>query len=188
MAGFWKKMMGDRWVGAFAASSHFVTRRVLREVRSEYRNFLEYGPGDGVLTRELVGKLPQDASFFAIERNPEFVTELNREISDPRVTIERGDAVMYARNQAENFPQSVDAAFSSIPFSFLSLDDRDALIKATSKLVKSDGVFVIFHQYSLLALPFLKKYFADVSWRFEPRNVFPCFVMVARAPRDRMSE
>ncbi len=179
MTGFWTKMMRDRWVGAFAASSKYVLRRVLSPLRPGYASFLELGPGDGILTRALIPRLPPDGRLVAIERNPLFAEELRREIRDPRVTILSGDAVQYVHERAQSTPHEVDVVYSSIPLSFLSPEDRERVISKASMLLQPGGVLIIFHQYSLLALPLLRKYFRTVEWHFEPRNVFPCFVMIA---------
>lgn len=180
MNDYFKKITRDSRVAAIAASSKYVIARVLREIGPEVSSIVEYGPGDGVLTRQLVARLPERGSVVGVERNPEFAAELREKIRDPRFVLHEGDAVAFAREHAAEAPHSIDVACSSIPLSLLSYADRDELISRTHTMLKKDGVFIVFHQYSLLVLPLLRKYFRTVDWYFEPRNVFPCFVMVAR--------
>lgn len=178
MSGFWKKMVRDRWVGAFAPSSRFVRGRVLRALPSRLNAVVEYGPGDGTITKELVTLLEPGGSLFVIERNHSFVEDLSSQFSDPRVKIVEGDAVAFAEEKVRNGEQ-VDVALSSIPLSFLSSEDRARFVKAVRASLGPGGRFIVFHQYSLLVLPLLRRHFARVRWQFEPRNFFPCFVMIA---------
>lgn len=180
MKGFLKTMLHDHLVGAFAASSRYVIARVLAAFSPNTKIVIEYGPGDGVATHAVLRSLPADGTLFAIEHNHEFAESLKHAFQDSRVVIEEGDAVVWAAERGEKHPQEADAVISSIPLTFLSKEQRDSLFRNTHRVLRPGGVFVVFHQYSLLALPLLRKYFNHVEWHFEPRNVFPCFVMIAR--------
>lgn len=180
MRGFFRTMLRDHLVGAFAASSSYVVRRVLDQIRPGDRTFIEYGPGDGVATRAVLARLPADGRLDVVEHNAQFANTLRAAIHDSRVLIEQGDAVLFAARRAHTNPRQTDFVYSSIPLTFLSRADRDLLFAKTHTLLKPTGVFVIFHQYSLISLSQLRKYFRHVEWQFEFRNVFPCFVVIAR--------
>ena len=74
---------------------------------------------------------------------------------------------------------SCDLIVSSIPFSLIDKKDREDVVKNSYKSLKEEGKFIIFHQYSVLMKKPLQKYFKNIKIDFEPRNLFPCFVMSA---------
>ncbi|HSM77148.1 MAG TPA: hypothetical protein VLT57_05975, partial [Bryobacteraceae bacterium] len=79
----------------------------------------------------------------------------------------------------EHRVQAPDAVISSIPFSFLTEDERHEILAQTRELLPAHGVFIVFHQYSRLALKPLRAHFESVTMSFELRNVFPCFTFCA---------
>lgn len=180
---FLKTALKDmRRVGAVMPSSRFAVRRILRQVPADARFALEYGPGDGVLTRELLKRLPPDGRILAIETNDEFVGCLRR-IQDSRLTVVHGDARLAAAFARQHGFAGFDLALSGIPFSLLPGELRRDIVSMTHDLLRSGGVFVVY-QTSPLMVPYLKRQFG-VKTSVEPLNVPPYFVMRAeRAVRQ----
>lgn len=174
---FFKKQTGN--IGAFASSSRYVIGRVLKLIKNKPLNqIIEYGPGNGVLTLELLKHLSPNGKLLAIEINPEFLKIL-RKIPDSRLTVIDGKIQDISKNiNNYNFNQ-VDLVVSSIPFSWLSKIEQDEVVSATEKVLSGDGMFIIFHQYSNTMARPLKKFFKEVKTHFEPRNFFPCFIISA---------
>lgn len=179
---FLKTALRDKDVGAISISSQYVIDRVLRYVPTTARTVLEYGPGEGVLTKALLHRLPATGTLIAIETNQDFVAKLTA-INDPRLIVLEGKAQDEVVTVAATTPAPIDVAVASIPFSFLSPSERRDVVDATRALLAPDGVLIIFHQYTPLMYGILKEYFADVSVSFVARNMLPCFVMCARGPR-----
>ena len=87
---FLKNAILGKKVGAISVSSKYVIKRVLKEIEGEnYKNIVEYGPGDGVLTRELLKLLPRDGKLVVIETDNNFIKHLEK-IRDKRLTVIRG--------------------------------------------------------------------------------------------------
>lgn len=167
----------DYRIGAFSPSSKHVAQRITSEIRSEYRNLVEYGPGEGVVTRGLLRSLPVEGRVVAIETNRDFVESL-RIIGDSRLTVISGDVGSVISNpDGINLP-SVDVVVSGIPFSFIKPAARERVIKQTHDLLSERGRFIVY-QHSRLVEPILKKYFRTVRRYYEIRNFLPYFVMVA---------
>lgn len=175
---FFLEYLRDLKVAAIAPSSAFLVRRLLRRLDPSRRHLvLELGPGDGVATSAVLAALPADARLVAVERNPHFAAAL-KQWTDPRLTALEGDA-RAAGQLGKLGPNQVDAVLASIPFTYLNKADRAALTATAKRLLKPGGIFIVFHQYSPLMLPYMKKEFGNVTAEFEPLNVFPCFLMTA---------
>jgi len=168
----------DLRIGAVTQSTRFVVRAVLAAISEAYRFIVEYGAGDGILCRALLARLPQDGRLTGVERNPEMFDELSA-IGDPRFRAIRGDVFQMSRDARSFGMQRVEAVVTSIPLTFYAPREREQLITNTQTLLAPGGSMVVY-QYTPLVLPLLKKYFGDVRMTFEPRNVFPYFIMQAR--------
>ncbi len=167
----------DLKVGAITQSTRFVVRAVTAAVGDAYRFIVEYGAGDGILCRSLLRQLPADGQVIAIERNDEMFSELVC-IRDPRFRAIKGDVLALSRDPRAIPLPRVDAVVTSIPLTFYSPAEREDLIANTHALLAPSGSMVVY-QYTPLVLPLLRKYFRKVTMKFEPRNVFPYFIMRA---------
>jgi len=174
---FLKVASRDLRIGAVMPSSRFAVRNILRFVPPDTKNILEYGPGDGVLTRQLLEQLPPDGRLLAIETNPTMCSEVSA-ISDSRLILIHGDATRASEYATEHGIENFDLVISGIPFSMLPPRVRQGTAKMTESLLSPSGTFLVY-QTSPLMLPYLKNYF-DVQVAFEPRNVPPYFIMCAR--------
>ncbi len=174
---FIRTALKDHKVAAVTASSRFVIQRLLKELPDGVRTVVEYGPGDGVITRELLARLPADGRLLAIETNEEFVRLLGG-IADPRLTIVRGDVREATRDLAGSAVGPADVVVSGIPFTLFTPEEREEVVRRTSAALRPGGRFVVY-QFSPLMLPVLKRRFRAARVVFEPRNLPPYFIMVA---------
>lgn len=175
---FLKVFTTDKHVGAVAASSRFVVGNVIKHVPKGAKTIIECGPGEGVLTRALLKKLPQEGTLLAIESNQEFVAVL-KGINNPRLKIAEGKAQDIVGHVKKYHMTQVDFAVASIPFSFITPSERTQIVRDIHRVLRPDGVFVIFN-YSPLMYRTMKKVFGNASIGFELRNILPCSIIVAR--------
>lgn len=175
---FLKVFTKDKHVGAVAASSRFVIESVIKHVPKGAKTIIECGPGEGVVTRALLKKLPQEGTLLAIESNKEFVAIL-RGIHNSRLKIAEGKAQDIASHVKKYHLGEVDFAVASIPFSFITPSERVQIVRDIHTVLRTDGVFVIFN-YSPLMYRTMKKIFGNASIGFEFRNILPCSIIVAR--------
>ena len=179
---FLKIALSDGQIGAMARSSKYVIGSVLRNIgKRSLHKVIEYGPGDGVLTKEILKRMPKDGELVAVETNPKFYKILSH-LRDPRLKVIKGKAqnvskVLESRNKA-----TVDLVVSSIPFSILKRWERERVTSDAYNMLAAKGRFIVFHQYSPLMLNILNKYFGakSVNTQFEVRNILPCFIMTAQ--------
>jgi phospholipid N-methyltransferase len=174
---FLKTAFKDREVAAIASSSPFVVQRVLEHIKTPPKLVLEYGAGNGVMTKALLKYMPEDGVLVAIESNEVFCEELQK-ITDARLRVFHGTVQsFYQETQAREV--EADVIVSSIPFSFLSKEERNVVVQQTKQALKKQGTFIIFHQYSPLMKKYMQKHFPKVSINFELRNILPCFILFA---------
>jgi phospholipid N-methyltransferase len=173
--------------GAVAPSSPELARLVVDEASLEGASVIvEFGPGTGPITRELLRRKPADAKLIAIERNEEFVTLLQEQHPDLDVahdTVQELHNILAARGE-----QTTDRIVSGLPWSYFEPElQRDIMTTARDSLSEG-GIFVTFAYVQGLALPrawrfrqLLRELFTEVSqsevvWA----NVPPAFVYTCR--------
>src|SRR5215469_399765 len=77
-----------RMLGSIVPSSRFLIKQLLEPINwPRARVIVEYGPGVGGITMEVLRRMRADAALIAIEMNPEFVSYLGNSISDPRLKV-----------------------------------------------------------------------------------------------------
>ncbi len=167
-------------VGDVAPSSSYVIKRVIEALPKGVKTIVEYGPGDGIITKELLKQLPADGRLLAIELNKEFIEKMKK-IKDPRLTVVEVNAIHAHEIVSEAKMGPVDAVVSGIPFTFsyffIPNEVKRAIFESTRKLLRSKGVFIQY-QSSLLMRRFLKEHFS-ISYIYEPRNFPPYFIIRA---------
>jgi phospholipid N-methyltransferase len=173
-----KSFLKDYKVAAFASSSKFLIKEVLKEfeVSIEPQVIIEFGPGDGVLSKELLKKMKASDKLILVEQNEDFLNILRR-IKDTRIEIVEGYAQDFSYEDVLG-KRKADYVFSSIPFSFLKPIEREYVIRKISQNLAHKGKLVIFHQYSLIMKDLVGKYFKNVTGKFEVLNFLPCFLIV----------
>lgn len=176
---FLKTAIKDRQVAAIASSSKFVIQKVIKKLPKNTKTIIEYGPGNGALTKKLLKVLPKDGKLLVIESNQQFANNLKK-LKDPRLIVIHSRVEATLETLSDLGFNQVDAVVSSIPFSFLQPEVRQTIVAHTYKILAPGGRFIVFHQYKRLIIPTLYAFFEDVHTSFEILNVFPCFIFNAQ--------
>jgi len=175
---FIKTAIKDYKIGALTSSSKYVVNDIANALRPEDKYVVEYGAGDGVITKGILARLPSDGRLIALELNEDFIKELKK-ISDPRLMILEKDVREVVQDPKRIGLPRIDVVVSGIPFTLFNPEVRERIIEDTHHMLSPNGLFVVY-QYSPLVFPILKKIFAEVKLSFEPRNFLPYFIMRAR--------
>jgi phospholipid N-methyltransferase len=177
--GYVKAFWDDRSIGSVTPSSRFLVERMVKSASlADAKLVVEYGPADGVITRDLLKKMRPDARLIAVEFNEKFHTALLEKVKDPRLTALRGDVRQIDKLLAAQGVTSVDRIVSCVPFALFTGRERHEILTKTSNLLGPGGRFVAFG-YTTHLIPMLKDYFSDVDIQFEVRNIPPSFVFTA---------
>lgn len=159
-------------LGSVIPSSPFLVRKVLAHIHwPSAQTVIEYGPGVGTFTREILRKLPAHANLIVFETNRDFVRFLERSIDDPRLRVVHGSAEEAARVLRE-MGRTADYAISGIPFKHFPRRMRTAIVRMTRDVLRPGGRFLVY-QFSRSVLPILQSTFNTVDQEFEPLNLMP---------------
>jgi len=163
-------------LGSIVPSSRFVVNDIMAQVDwDRARVLVEFGPGVGTLTREVLRRMRHDAVLVVIELNSEFVQYLGSTIRDPRLRIVHGSAAHVRRILAEQGLAPADYIISSLPYSLFSEPMRQEIVSESRHALKAEGSLLVF-QYSRRLLPYLKSSFSSVRQNFQLFNILPAMI------------
>ena len=170
-------------IGSVIPSSPHLVNDLLAGVDFERaRVLVEYGPGTGVFTDEILKRLHPEAKLLSIELLDEFYSTLKVRYADPRVIMIHGSAADVRKHLAEHGLGPVDAVISGLPFTSLPDSLRHEIISETSQALAPGGRFLLY-QYSKFLLGHLQKYFDGIQIRWTLLNVPPAFSYYCERPR-----
>jgi phospholipid N-methyltransferase len=177
-----------RMLGSLVPSSRFLIRELLDPIRWERaRVIVEYGPGVGGITAEILQRMRPDAELVAIETNSEFVSFLRSTLPDKRLHVVEGSAADVQSILRSLGHERASYVISGIPFSTLPRREREHILKQTRTVLETDGKLAVY-QFSSRVLPDLERIFGYVERGFAPLNVLPAhlFFATAAAEGDRI--
>jgi phosphatidylethanolamine/phosphatidyl-N-methylethanolamine N-methyltransferase len=138
-------MRYPRNVGSFAESGLALSKAMAQAANaSDNGIFVEFGPGTGVITMQLLAHGVSPTQFMLVEFNPIFAAKLRKRF--PLVKVIEGDAWQIETLMAQHFPdQKCAAIVSSLPLLNFPEKQRSVLMKAVAAaLDPRHGRFVQF--------------------------------------------
>ncbi|HEV3409388.1 MAG TPA: rRNA adenine N-6-methyltransferase family protein [Chthoniobacterales bacterium] len=167
-------------VASIIPSSKALVERVASKIDfSAPRVIAEYGPGEGVHSREIARRLLPGSQLLLFELDAAFSRDLKRQFAhDPRVHVVNGDAASLPEEMARRGIPHCDYIVSGIPFSILDIRKKRALLRKTYDALAPDGSFIIYQVTNELrqhATLFQK---ADSEYFLQ--NIPPMFITVFR--------
>ena len=167
-----------RMLGSIVPSSRFLIKQLLEPMNfGRARVIVEYGPGVGVITAELLRRMRSDALLIAIEMNPDFVSYLRGAFADKRLHVVEGSAEAVDEILRRFGHTHADYIISGIPFSTIPAPARERILNNTRDVLAPAGAFLVY-QFSTRVLRDLKRTFGYVARRFEPLNVLPAHLFI----------
>jgi phosphatidylethanolamine/phosphatidyl-N-methylethanolamine N-methyltransferase len=179
----WEFVRQPGTVGAVAASSVFLAQEMVDGFDwRRIRTVVEYGPGTGSFTGQILSRLEPDARYLAFEINPRFLQRFRSQY--PGVPIYEQSAADVARVCAREGIDHVDAIVCGLPWASFSDALQAAILDATLDVLAPDGQFGTFAYLQGLLLPggfrlrrHLRRRFASVTTsRIVWRNLPPAFI------------
>jgi phospholipid N-methyltransferase len=167
-------------LGSIVPSSRFLIRELLTPIDwTRARVIVEYGPGVGGITAEVLRRMRPDALLIAIEMNPDFVSYLRSALSDPRLRVIAGSAESVDEILRRCGCAQADYIISGIPFSTIAAPLRERILHRTRAALAPGGAFLVY-QFSTRVLEDLKRVFGYVGRKFEPLNVLPAHLFICQ--------
>ncbi|HVO79829.1 MAG TPA: rRNA adenine N-6-methyltransferase family protein [Terriglobales bacterium] len=160
-------------LGSLVPSSRFLVNDLLSQVDWERAGVVvEYGPGVGTITQEILKRMRPDATLVALELNQEFVAFLKQHIPDPRLHVAHASACEVRSVLAGLGLAHADYIISGIPYSNMPDSARREIVKETRQVLGEDGALLIY-QFTRTVLPYLESSFGTVQQNFQPLNILP---------------
>jgi phospholipid N-methyltransferase len=169
-----------RMLGSIVPSSRFLIKQLLQPINWARADVIvEYGPGVGGITAEVLRHMRPDATLIAIEMNPDFVKYLRSSFTDARLRVVEGSAVSVDEILHRFGYARANYIISGIPFSTIPAPLRERILRKTRDVLESGGAFLVY-QFSTRVLQDLKRIFGYVGRRFEPLNVLPAHLFICQ--------
>jgi phospholipid N-methyltransferase len=171
-------------LGSIIPSSRFLVNQVLQPIEWERaRVIVEYGPGVGTFTGEILRRMRGDARLVAIETNADFVQFLRDSFPDPRLhVVHESAAEVRTVLQRLGLP-AAQYVISGIPLGSMPEPVRADIAEQTRVALDRGGAFLVY-QFTARTLPALRRTFGDVRRGFQLRNFPPAQLFVC-ADRQR---
>jgi len=179
----WQAAANYRETGAFAPSSRFLARMIVRQTNLlAGHDVLEIGAGTGVFTAELLRQLPAGSRLLVLEKSPLFATVLRRRF--PGIPILETCASRLGEGLQQHSLAAVDRVVSGLPWASMPPDLQKLLLKEIRTRLHPGGIFTTFAYFGPHLLPAgrgfrlrLEREFVSVErTRIELRNLPPAFV------------
>jgi phospholipid N-methyltransferase len=169
-----------KMLGSLIPSSRFLVGRLLDEVDwPRAQVVVEYGPGVGTFTGEILRRLPKESALVAIETNRDFVRYLDRTVRDDRLHLVHGSAAEAGEVLARRNLARADYVISGIPYTTMPAEIRQRILETTHEILHPTGAFLVY-QFTRAVLPYLREVFGTVHQEFEPRNIMPARLFYCR--------
>ncbi|MER7273955.1 methyltransferase domain-containing protein [Dactylosporangium sp. NPDC000244] len=174
--------------GAVAASSPALARQMTEGIGLERaRTVVELGPGTGVFTDAILGRVAPGTRIVAIELNGHLAGRLADRYRGGPVEVVHGSAADVARL----VPGPVDVVVSGLPWTVMAEPVRRRILDAVTAVLTPAGAFTTFAYAHAAWTPPGRKFANDLRQRFGRtgtsrvvwRNLPPAFVHRAAAPR-----
>jgi phospholipid N-methyltransferase len=167
-----------RTIGSVTPSSRYLVGAMLDRIDfGRARRLVEYGPGTGVFTAEILRRLHPDGELLALDTEDHFIADLRARFPDRRLIAVRGSAAAIERHLAALGWPGADVILSGIPYTAMPAELRAAILRASAAALAPGGQFIAY-QYSPYIRPLLGQLFRRVETHWVARNVPPAFYFV----------
>lgn len=175
---FFEYIKHPRKIGAVAPSGKRLAEKMMKPICFDSAKVIvEYGPGTGAFTRELIIRRRPDTVVILIEQNERFCGELRKLFrNQPNLYIICGSAENVNEYLGRYGFEHADYVISGLPFSSLPTDVSDRVLTATKKAIENSGVFATF-QYTMMKKRMFEHHFRIVSCIREMKNLPPAYVL-----------
>lgn len=124
--------------------------------RDESTIVVEFGMGQGNITREILKTMSPTSKLYAFEVKESFCNDVRETIGDDRLIIINDGA----ENLKKYISGSVDAIVSTVPLSFFNKDKRLAIIQSAHDVLENGSCYSQV-SYSKLNLKIIREIFEE---------------------------
>jgi len=166
--------------GSLIPSSKYLAKQMIDSINfSKNIIIVEYGPGEGVFSNEIIKRKNKESIIILIELNKIFYNQLKNKFKDIDNVFIFNDSVENVENILKNLNiNNIDYIISGIPFSSLPKELTKIILKNTKRIMNNKSSFITF-QYSKIKFKLFFNYFKSIKiikvWKnFPPAYVLNC--------------
>lgn len=173
-------------IASFAPSSPWLSRTTIRPIDwASARVVVELGAGTGPITRALAEAAPAGCRVLALERDPDFARLLRERFTNqPNLEIIEGDCRDLGAMLADRGIERADAIVSGLPVPSFPADLQQELFRVVRKVLAPGGVYTQITEIPWVYQGLYRRFFNDVRFAFEPRNLPPAGAYYCRNIKD----
>jgi len=146
-----------RQIGAITPSSPFLAKEIVRLAQvHQSKIIVEFGPGTGTFTKEIIARMPVDARLLAVEADANLALLLRKKFQ--QTIIAAGSAQKIGRIMKAYRLGAADCIVSGLPWAGFDPHLQDAILKEAKAVLKPGGKFTSFGYIHALALPGAKRF------------------------------
>ena len=164
--------------GAWIPSQKFLIEDITKLVNKDKKMLIvEFGSGEGCVTKKIVEKMSKDSNLLAFELNKNMASIMKKHFSkEKRIKIVQ-DNVINSHNYIKH--KKADLVISSIPLGNLNKKEVFSILHSAKSILNKEGIFV---QYQYLGWDMLKlkKTFNNLKINWIPLNFPPAFVYTCK--------
>ena len=165
-------------LGSIIPSSRFLVNQVLAPIDWERaRVIVEYGPGVGTFTGEILRRMRPDARLVVIETNEDFVRFLEKSFPDSRLHVAHESAAEVQSVLDRLGLPRASYIISGIPLGSMPDTLKADIVGASRDALEPGGEFLVY-QFTSRVLPVLERTFRSVRRSIERRNLPPAKLFV----------
>lgn len=174
---FREALKNFKTAGTIMPSSKFLIKKMLKSIDFKTaRVIVEYGPGNGIITHEILNRMHSDAILICFEVNTQFYQYL-KQIDDKRLIVLNSSAENIKEVLEKLNISSADYFISSLPLTIIPKIIAENILKKSKDALSPSGQFIQY-QYSLRFYHKIKQIFGknNVILKFEFVNIPPAFI------------
>ncbi len=163
--------------GSLVPSSRHLIKTILEDVDfNTAKVIVEFGPGNGIITHQILKKLNKNAVLICFEVNLQFYEHL-KQIDDDRLVVLNASAEEIKTELLKLNITTIDYCVSSLPLTNIPNVIAKNILINTKEILKNGGGFHQY-QYTLSFFKKIKNIFdkENVKIKFEALNFPPAFV------------
>jgi phospholipid N-methyltransferase len=170
-------------IASIVPSSKALVERVASKMDfNQPRVIAEYGPGEGVHSREIIRRMNDDSHLLLFELDAALARDLQAQFGgDRRVHVIHGNAARLPEELEHRGFAHCDYVLSGIPFSILKIDKKRDLLQKTYDALAPGGSFIIYQVTNELKQH--ATLFDCVESEYFLQNIPPMFITVFQKAR-----
>ncbi|HDR6271323.1 TPA: SAM-dependent methyltransferase [Bacillus cereus] len=174
-------MKRPRMVGAILPSSKKLAKQMVSSICfKKAKCIIEFGPGTGIFTEELIQRKYPGTILLLIEQNEAFYKKLSEKYRYKENVYIIHDSAENVTHYAEKYQiEKVDYIVSGLPFASLPFKMTKNILQQTKNILGAEGIFITF-QYTRFKKQLFSFFFTNIKVEKVYRNIPPAYVFTCK--------